>query len=139
MGIFSISATPGTAFTRWGFDSWADYTRNLKASYGQLKSRAFSPHHVVESREDEPLPRTLNWFHVSALGVGLILGAGARPVSALAFVLQCVPQLHMFVLIRWSACQGPARLLDCQPSRGTACPLAGIFVSTGEAAANIAG
>lgn len=63
-------------FKTWGFDDFADYTGSLKAAYRELWSRAMSPVHALEEVEENDLKKCLNWFHVSCLGVGLILGAG---------------------------------------------------------------
>jgi hypothetical protein len=53
----------------------------MKSIYGkcELWQRALSPVHAVEEVEENSLKKCLNWFHVSCLGVGLILGAGAGP------------------------------------------------------------
>ena len=65
-----------TGFKTWGFEGFEEYTASLKAAYRDLSGRALSPAHGEIEVSETPLPRTLNWFHVSCLGVGLILGAG---------------------------------------------------------------
>ncbi|GBF87743.1 cationic amino acid transporter-like [Raphidocelis subcapitata] len=63
-------------FKTWGFESFEEYTTSLKTAWRSIRNRAFEPTHAAEEVEDNKLPRTLNWFHISCLGVGLILGAG---------------------------------------------------------------
>ncbi|KAI8465522.1 MAG: amino acid permease-domain-containing protein [Monoraphidium minutum] len=64
------------SFKTWGFDDAGDYVDSMKGAWREMHLRAFSPQNAMEEVEEVPLKKCLNWFHVSCLGVGLILGAG---------------------------------------------------------------
>jgi hypothetical protein len=73
-------------YSLWGFESGGEYAASLKRTPWLLLSRPWLRHdprtetgHGKEGEDGEAEPallRTLNWAHVSLLGVGLILGAG---------------------------------------------------------------
>jgi hypothetical protein len=65
-------------FRTWGFDGWGDYAATLRGAYRGLRGRALAPQEALEAADGPPLPKTMTWLHVSCLGVGLILGAGAE-------------------------------------------------------------
>ena len=82
----SAATARGRKYALWGFETGGEYAASLKRTPWLLLSRPWLRHDPAgepgqgkmgEDGEAEPaLLRTLNWFHVSMLGVGLILGAG---------------------------------------------------------------
>lgn len=63
-------------FRRWGFGGRREYAQSMRGVYSDIVNRALSPVTPLEEYEKPVMPRRLTWVHVSALGVGLILGAG---------------------------------------------------------------